>query len=96
LKGKFWEMHDILFEHQEDLAGTDLARYALKIGLEVYHFESDLSSERFAKRVATDYQGGVASGVKKTPTFFIDDVRYDGPMEAAALIEALNAWSMNR
>jgi|SRR6185437_5249740 len=96
LKGKFWEMHDILFEHQDDLAGTDLARYALKIGLEVYHFESDLSSERFARRVAADYQGGVASGVTKTPTFFIDEIRYDGPMEAAALVEAINASGIDQ
>jgi NhaA family Na+:H+ antiporter len=90
LKGKFWEMHDLLFEHQDDLATGDLAHYALQVGLEVYHFESDLSSQRFARHVAADYQGGVESGVKKTPTFFIDEVRYTGPMEAAALIAALN------
>jgi protein-disulfide isomerase len=89
-QGKFWEMHDLLYEHQHELATADLTHYALKIGLELYHFQSDLSSERFAKRVAADHAGGLESGVKRTPTFFIGDARYDGPIDFESLEEALS------
>ncbi len=90
LQGKYWEMHDMLYEHQSDLATADLVHYALRIGLEVYHFESDLSTQRFAKRVEMDHQSGIDSGVKKTPTFFIGDVKYEGEMAEGALIAALS------
>jgi protein-disulfide isomerase len=89
MQKKFWEMHDLLYAHQADLETADLTHYALQIGLELYHFESDLSSERFAGRVTADHQSGVESGVKRTPTFFINDVRHDGEPEAAELIAAL-------
>jgi protein-disulfide isomerase len=90
-QGKFWEMHDLLFEHQDDLADADLVQYALKLGLEVYRFEADLSSEAFAARVREDFRSGVRSGVNGTPTFFINDVRYNGAHEAGELLAALRA-----
>jgi protein-disulfide isomerase len=90
-QGKFWEMHDMLYEHQEDLAEVDLVQYALKLGLEVYRFEADLSSERFASRVREDFKSGVRSGVNGTPTFFINGFRYNGPPELGAMLEALEA-----
>lgn len=90
MQGKFWEMHDMLLEHQSDLADADLTHYALKVGLELYHFQSDLSSERFASRVAADHQTGVDSGVKRTPTFFVNGLRRDArALETADLIAAL-------
>ena len=88
-QGKFWEMHDLLYEHQHDLAEADLVSYALKLGLEVYRFESDLSGETFAKRVSEDFRGGVRSGVNGTPTFFINGTRYDGPHDYGALKSAV-------
>jgi protein-disulfide isomerase len=95
-QGKFWEMHDVLYEHQDDLAEADLNQYALRLGLEIYKFESDLSSERFAKRIREDFRGGVRSGVNGTPTFFINDVRYNGPHELEPMLEALERASMSR
>jgi protein-disulfide isomerase len=88
-QGKFWEMHDMLFEHQSNLADADLTQYALKLGLEPYRFQSDLSSERFADKVQADFRGGVRSGVNGTPTFFINGVRYDGPNRYEELLAAL-------
>jgi protein-disulfide isomerase len=88
-QGKFWEMHDLLYEHQHDLADSDMVRYALKLGLEVYRFESDLSGEVFAQRVSDDFRGGVRSGVNGTPTFFVNGVRYDGPYDYDSLRAAL-------
>ena len=86
-QGKFWEMHDILYEHQDDLA--DVQQYALKIGLEIYQFEADLSGEKYAKRVRDDFRGGVRSGVNGTPTFFINGVRYNGEHTYDAMLAAL-------
>ena len=88
-QGKFWEMHDLLYEHQQDLEGGDMVRYALKLGLEIYRFESDLSGEVFAKRVSDDFRGGVRSGVNGTPTFFINGTRYNGPHDYESLKAAL-------
>jgi protein-disulfide isomerase len=89
LQGKFWEMHDLLYEHQDDLSEVDLHGYALKIGLEIYRFDADLSSEIFARRVREDFRGGIRSGVNGTPTFFINDYRYNGDLEHDALLNAL-------
>src|SRR5688572_1487272 len=88
-QGKFWEMHDILYEHQDELADKDLREYALKVGLEIYQFNADLAGEKYAKRVRDDFRGGVRSGVNGTPTFFINDVRYDGEHKLAPMLQAL-------
>ena len=90
-QGKFWSMHDMLFEHQADLAEADLVQYALRVGLEVYRFEADLSAERFAPRVREDFESGQASGVTGTPTFFINGVKYQGPKEFEAILAALSS-----
>jgi len=90
-QGKFWEMHDILYEHQDDLADRDLREYALKVGLEIYRFDADLSGEKYAKRVRDDFRGGVRSGVNGTPTFFINGVRYNGEPTPGAMLAALEA-----
>jgi protein-disulfide isomerase len=88
-QGKFWEMHDMLYEHQAELADADLASYALRIGLEVYQFQADLSGEKYAKKVRADFRGGIRSGVNGTPTFFINDVRYNGEHTLEPLLAAL-------
>ena len=88
-QGKFWEMHDLLYEHQDDLLGDDLVRYALSLGLEIYRFQAELSSEAHAKRVREDFRGGIRSGVNGTPSFFINEVRYNGPLEYDTLKQAV-------
>ena len=89
-QGKFWEMHNTLYEHQDELAETGLTKWAVRIGLELYRFSADLSSERFARRVQADYEGGVRSGVKGTPTFFINGRRYRGELSTEELLEAIS------
>jgi protein-disulfide isomerase len=88
-QGKFWAMHDLLYEHQADLAPGDLDRYALRVGLEIYKFQADLSSEAYAQRVREDFRSGLRSGVNATPTFFIDGVRHDGGWEYEELMAEL-------
>ncbi len=90
-QGKFWEMHDILYQHQTDLAAADLTHYALQVGLELYHFHSDMGAETYARRVEADHQSGVESGVKRTPTFFINGLKYEGPPEFEPLVAAIEA-----
>jgi protein-disulfide isomerase len=88
-QGKFWEMHDVIYEHQDDLTPPDLVHYALRIGVEVYQFQADLAAERYARRVQSDYDGGVKSGVKGTPTIFINGRRYTGELEYDQMMAAV-------
>jgi protein-disulfide isomerase len=90
-QGKFWEMHDLLYENQENLADVDLRHYALKAGLEIYRFESDMSSESYAKKVRDDFRGGVRSGVNGTPTFFVNEFRFNDVVNYENLLAAVRA-----
>jgi protein-disulfide isomerase len=84
-QGKYWEMHDQLFGHQQDLAALDLTHLALQLGLEVYRFQSSLDDERLAQKIREDSEGGRQCGVRGTPTFFFNGRRYRG----AANLEAM-------
>jgi protein-disulfide isomerase len=77
-QGKFWEMHDMLFENQAALEPDDLVGYAKSIGLDIKRFERDLEAGTFAKKVRDDFRSGVRSGVNGTPTFFVNGKRYEG------------------
>ncbi len=88
-QGKFWEMHDMLYENQDALEDEDLRRYAEQLGLDLERFDQDLTEHRFAHRVREDFLSGARSGVNGTPTFFVDGVRYDGRWDERHLIRAL-------
>ena len=88
-QGRFWDMHDALYEHQDQL-GPDLATIlAKRLHLDVARFEQDLASRRFRERVKRDFLGGARSGVNGTPTFFVDGLRYDGTLDERSLEAAL-------
>ena len=78
-QGKFWEMHDIIFEHQQALEDQDLLAYAEAIGIDPTRIGEDLTNGTYVKRVREDFRSGVRSGVNGTPTFFINGERYNGP-----------------
>jgi len=88
-QGKFWEMHDELYEHQAHLEDAHLLAYAAEIGLDTGRFKRDLETHAFAPRVREDVQSGIKSGVNGTPTFFINGVRHDGPWDLETLTAAL-------
>jgi protein-disulfide isomerase len=88
-QGKFWEMHDALYEHQPELAPNLVMTLAKRLHLDLGRFEDDLVSRRFRDRVKRDFMGGIRSGVNGTPTFFVDGDRYDGPLTEPALEAAL-------
>lgn len=89
-QNKFWEMHDILFENQENLKDSDLRLYSEKLSLDMDQFIKDMNSDEVAKKVQTDIMGGIKSGVNGTPTFFINNIRFDGPSELDSLLEAID------
>ncbi len=88
-KGKFWEMHDLLFESQESLGGALYTKLAKDIGLSADDLGRSLEKREFLPRVKSDFTGGVRSGVNGTPTFFINGERYDGSFEYEDLLGAI-------
>ena len=89
VQGKFWEMHDLLFEHQAALEDSDLIGYAKTLALDAGRMKDELAAGTHANRVRQDFRSGVRSGVNGTPTFFIEGARYDGSWDLDALVEAL-------
>ncbi len=89
LQGRFWEMHDLLYENQEALEDQNLVEYARELNLDVDKFRRDFSSDQVTSKIEQDVQVGIRSGVNGTPTFFVDGNRYDGSYEYAALLGAL-------
>ena len=77
-QGKFWEMHDTLFAHQDALEGDDIVGYAESLGLDIKRLARELEAGTYAKKVRADFRSGVRSGVNGTPTFFVNGTRYDG------------------
>jgi protein-disulfide isomerase len=88
-QGKFWEMHDGLYEHQSELGPELVQALAGRLKLDLKRFEDDLQSRRFRDRVKHDFMGGVRSGVAGTPTFFINDERYEGELDEKSLIKSV-------
>jgi len=88
-QGKFWEMHDMLFEHQNALDTADLLRYAAELDLDVATFKRALATQAFEARIRDDVVAGARSGVNGTPTFFIEGYRYDGYPDFSSLMTAL-------
>jgi len=84
-QGRFWEMHDLLFERQDELDVNDLTRYAGELGLDIRAFEEDLRSGRFSARVGMDVNSAEEAGVAGTPSFFINEVRYRGAYDLESL-----------
>ena len=88
-QGRFWEMHDMLFENQDDLDRDHLAAYAETLGLDATRLINELAAGTYAKHVQEDFRSGIRSGVNGTPTFFINGNRYDGSHDVESMIEAL-------
>lgn len=76
-QGKFWEMHEYLFEHQSALDDGSLNRAAETLGLDTAKFAREVSGRVYADRVGEDRQSGIESGASGTPTIFINGVRSD-------------------
>ena len=99
-QGKFWEMHDLLFEHQAALGMRHLAEYAKRLGMDPDALVVAIERGAFEPRVREDFSTGVRSGVNGTPTFFVNGTRHDGPWDleslAAAVDEAMRGEGAGR
>ena len=88
-QGKFWPMHDLLYENQNALTNEDLMDYARKAGLEPEQFRKDFESDTVFQKVESDFESGVRSGVNGTPSFFVNGEKYEGDWQDGALTDFL-------
>jgi protein-disulfide isomerase len=88
-RGKFWEMHDLLFENQERLSGDLYLELAEQLSLPIEALRKALEDGTYQSRVRADFSSGVRSGVNGTPTFFINGNRHDGAFDYETLVLAI-------
>jgi protein-disulfide isomerase len=90
-QGKFWEMHDALFQHHDDLSRNTILTLAKVNGLDLNRFQADLDSTAVKEAVVRDVQDGDHAGVEGTPTLFINGQRYNGPIVLSSLKPVFDA-----
>jgi NhaA family Na+:H+ antiporter len=88
-QGRFWDMHDYLLSHQDTLDRDGLLQAASQLGLDTERFTYELDNHAHAARVRADFVSAEQSGASATPTFFINDRRYDGPWDEESVLEAI-------
>ena len=91
IQGKFWEMHDMIFENQRSLEDASLLNYAKEIGLDVKQFEKDFGSQPTVEKVKEDIQSGNKAGVEGTPTFFVNGVFFEGNWSSDEFLDYLES-----
>ena len=89
-QGRFWQMHDLLYENQGRLDDDLLVELAQALHLAPAPLLQALETKEFQPHVRADFTGGVRSGVNGTPTFFINGQRHDGSYDFASLVEAID------
>lgn len=87
----FWIMHEYLFEHQKQLEEADLQKYVVELGLDPGRFERDRTKSDIARRIDRDLDSGERSGVRGTPTFYVNGIRHDGGYDLESLRPAIVA-----
>lgn len=89
LQGKFWEMHDLIYENQESLEPDILPKWAAEAGLDLEKFGAAIRHGDVTKRIKEDRTSAISSGVNGTPCFFINGARYDDIPDYESLRAAL-------
>ncbi len=92
-QGKFWEMHDFLYEHQQEEAYAQPREDAEKVGLNMSKFEQDMNNHVYAQKIEEDMRSGMENGIPGTPTFFINGQMYNGSYDSQSLLSALQQAS---
>ncbi|HTZ92892.1 MAG TPA: Na+/H+ antiporter NhaA [Streptosporangiaceae bacterium] len=91
MQGKFWEMHDLLLDHQGELTARHLMRYAADLGLNIEKFITDMRKSAGTAKVASDVDSADLSGVSGTPTFFVNGKRHHGAFDIDTLSATVRA-----
>ncbi|HZE60961.1 MAG TPA: thioredoxin domain-containing protein [Burkholderiales bacterium] len=90
-QGKFWPMHDLLFENSRHLDAAHLRRHAQRLELDMRRYDADMADTVYLQRVREDIEGASASGVRGTPTFFVNGVIHDVSFGLQGLFESVEA-----
>ena len=88
-QGKFWYMHDMIYENQKYLTRSSFSEFAREIDLNIRAFEDCREQRKLFQKVISDFEGGIKSGVDSSPTFFINGIRYNGFDDFVSLYSAL-------
>jgi protein-disulfide isomerase len=88
-QGKFWPMHDLLFENQQHLKLPQLRSYAQRLELDMPRYDSEMERQLYLQRVREHIQGGIRSGVRATPAFFVNGRIHDVSFGLHSLVEAV-------
>jgi protein-disulfide isomerase len=95
-QNQYWEMHNLLFEHQDALRPKDLQGYAEQLGLDTKRFHTELKQHTYEDRVREDFRRGVANGVYGTPGLFINGIRYNGGLDFDSILSKLQQQTQTR
>jgi protein-disulfide isomerase len=90
-QGKFWEMHDLLFANQDHLKGPQLHSYAARLQLDMARYTAEMADEVYLQRIREHLDGARHSGVRATPTFFVNGTLQDVSFGIRALFDAVEA-----
>ena len=88
-QGRFWEMHDRLYQRQTELTDADLERHARELGLDVERFRRSMGERAHEVRIRDDLASAAQSGARGTPSLFINGEPYEGPLERDELFTAM-------
>lgn len=91
-QGKFWQMHDALFEHQAQVSPAQLPLLARQLGIEDGRFDEDLAARRYRDKIRAQAEEGKALGASGTPSFFINGERYHGDSDRESLTAAVERY----
>jgi protein-disulfide isomerase len=94
VQGQFWQMHELLLKHQQELGDGDLAEYADKLGLDVTQFIRDIAQKVYVDHINQDIISGMDSGVVSAPALFINGARYTDALELKPLLVAIAEASL--
>lgn len=89
-QGKFWEYHDVLFQNQRALDRPNLDKYAEQVGLDMAKFKEALDTGAFTQAVKDDFDLGRKSGVRGTPSIYVNGRKYQGSRSAPAMIKIID------
>lgn len=92
-QGQFWQMHEMLFEHQQELGDGYLVEYANHLGLDIRQFLQDLSRGVHIDRIHKDIESAIQSGVTTAPALFINGIQYPNQWNIEQLIVAITTIS---
>lgn len=89
-QGKFWQMHSLIFENQNQLGVEMLLQLAESLNLDMKAFQHDFKDPKLFKKVEDNFESGIVSGVNGTPSFYINGVKYNGSYGYQSLTQAID------